>query len=103
MHGVAMLLRFVAPMALAVGGDLLLHAPPCPRLIRFHLQAPVGYSLRLLACHGVYPVPPTYSSDPLTPPGADTHDGAHQRAELHHPAVARVLYNPIVAGVFTEG
>ena len=37
MHGVGVLLRFVAPMALAVGGDLLLHAPACPRLIGFHL------------------------------------------------------------------
>jgi len=32
MHAVGMLLRFMAPMALAVVGDLLLQAAPCPRV-----------------------------------------------------------------------
>src|SRR5713101_5818471 len=62
MHGVVMLLRFVAPMALAVGGDLLLHAAPCPRLIGVHLQAPVGHSLWLHAGHGWYPPRATRSA-----------------------------------------
>src|SRR6266446_3334797 len=55
MHVVIVLLRFVTPMALAVVGDLLLHAPACPRLIGFHLQAPVGRSLWLHAGHGLHP------------------------------------------------
>src|SRR6266849_8471497 len=33
MHGFVMLFLLVAPMALGVFGDLLLHAAPCPRLI----------------------------------------------------------------------
>src|SRR6516225_4018794 len=52
MHIIVMLLLLVAPMALAVVGDLLLHAAPCPRLIGFHLRAPVGCGLWLHAGHG---------------------------------------------------
>src|SRR5260370_24520590 len=62
MHGVVMLLRLVTPMALAVVGDPLLHAAPCPRLIGFHLLAPVGHSLRLHAGHGLYPPRATRSA-----------------------------------------
>src|SRR5260370_405866 len=62
MHVVTMLLRFVAPMARAVVGDLLLHAVPCPRLIGFHLRAPVGRSLWLHAGHSWYPPRATRSA-----------------------------------------
>src|SRR5439155_7508902 len=41
-------------------------------------------------------VPPTYSSDPLTPPGADTHDGAHQRAEPPPPGRGSAAVHPDV-------
>src|SRR6266852_8282751 len=55
MHVVIVLLRFVTPMALAVVGDLLLHAAPCPGLVGFHLHAPVGHRLWLHARHCSYP------------------------------------------------
>src|SRR6266700_5010961 len=62
MHVVSVLLRFVTPMAFAVGGDLLLHAAPCPRLIGFHLQAPDGCRLRLHAGPSMYPPRATRSA-----------------------------------------
>ena len=52
MHGFVMLFLLVAPMALAVFGDLLFHAAPCPRFIGVHLRAPVGRGLCLDAAHG---------------------------------------------------
>src|SRR6266849_5411818 len=54
MHGFVMLLLLVAPMALAVFGDLLLYAAPCPRFIGGHLRAP-GRGLCLNAAHGSNP------------------------------------------------
>ena len=54
-HIIVMILLLVAPMALTVVGDLLLHAAPCPRLIGFHLRAPVGCGLWLHAGHGSFP------------------------------------------------
>src|SRR5262245_1075110 len=51
MHIVVILLLLVAPMALAVVGDLLFHAAPCPRLVGFHLRAPVWCGLWLHAAH----------------------------------------------------
>src|SRR5580704_7860877 len=65
MHGVGALSRFVAPMALAVGGDLLLPAPPCPRLIGFDLQAPVGHRLWLHARRGLSPRAPGVPMRPV--------------------------------------
>src|SRR4030095_6645629 len=70
MHVVIVLLRLVTPMALAVVGDLLLHAPACPRLIGFHLQAPVGRSLWLHAGHGFDPPRATRSAVVRRWPGA---------------------------------
>src|SRR6266850_5293771 len=62
MHVVIVLFRFVTPMALAVVGDLLLHAVPCPGLIGSHLHAPIGHRLWLHARHGSYPPRATRSA-----------------------------------------
>src|SRR6266436_408933 len=62
MHGFVMLFLLVAPMALGVFGDLLLHAAPCPRLIGVHLRAPVGRGRCLDAAHGWYPPGATCSA-----------------------------------------
>src|SRR5712692_3293474 len=56
-------LLLVAPMALAVFGDLLLHAAPYPRFIGVHLRAPVGRGLCLDAAHGSFPPGATVTPD----------------------------------------
>jgi len=55
MYVVVMPHLLLAAMALAVGGDLFLHAARGPRLIGVHLRAPVGDGLWVHVGHGSYP------------------------------------------------
>ncbi len=68
MYVVVMPDLLLAAMALAVVGDLFLHAARGPRLIGVHLRAPVGHGLWVYVGHGWYP--PVATRRAIAPPKA---------------------------------